>query len=53
MVQKKKLESKSIYDYTKILEEVSDYDDVRGIFLSCQIPDWEIVKEEVTNEIMA
>lgn len=53
MEQKKKLESKSIYDYTKILEVVSDYDDVRGIFLSCQIPEWEIVKEEVTNEIMA
>lgn len=33
MEQKKKLESKSIYDYTKILEEVSDYDDVRGIFI--------------------
>ena len=53
MEQKKKLEPKSIYDYTKILEEISDYDDVRGIFLSCQIPEWETVKEEVTSEIMS
>lgn len=53
MEQKKKLEPKSIYDYTKILEEISDYDDLRGIFLSCQIPEWETVKEEVTSEIMS
>ena len=53
MEEKKKLEPKSIYDYTKILEEISDYDNVRGIFLSCQIPEWETVKEEVTSEIMS
>ena len=53
MEQKQKLEPKSIYDYTKILEEIPDYDEVRGIFLACQIPEWEIVKEEVTNEVIA
>ena len=53
MEQKQKLEPKSIYDYTKILEEIPDYDEARGIFLACQIPEWEIVKEEVTNEVIA
>lgn len=53
MEQKQKLEPKSIYDYTKILEEIPDYDEVRGIFVACQIPEWEIVKEEVTNEVIA
>ena len=53
MEQKQKLEPKSIYDYTKILEEIPDYDEVRGIFLACQIPEWEMVKEEVTNEVIA
>lgn len=29
-----------IYDYTEVLEAIPYYDDVRGIFLSLQIPEW-------------
>ena len=35
-----KREEKVTYEPTTILEKFKDYEDVRGIFLSCQIPNW-------------
>ena len=49
MEQKQKLEPKSIYDYTKILEEIPDYDEVRGIFLACQIDDINRIDDTMTR----
>ena len=35
-----KREEKVIHEPTTVLEKFKDYEDVRGIFLSCQIPNW-------------
>lgn len=35
-----KREEKVICESTEILEKINDYEDIRGIFLSCQIPSW-------------
>lgn len=53
MEQKQKLEPKSIYDYTKILEEIPDYDEVRGIFLACQIDDINRIDDTMIRSLNA